>query len=72
MTDIRKKTCLIIKNGNFYLVGWNYFYKRPNWSVSQYDAWRTRDVDAAKRVVAKTGGKLFLFNPIVGQIKEFA
>jgi hypothetical protein len=63
---------LIIKSGNLFLVGWNHFYHCFNWSTSYYDAWRTRDIEAAKRVVSKTGGKLFLFNPVVSQIKELA
>lgn len=70
MIDIRQKTCLIIKSGNLFLVGWNHFYNCFNWSTSYYDAWRTRDVEAAKRVVSKTGGKLFLFNPVVSQLRS--
>ena len=37
------------------------------WSLSPWDAWRTRDLEAARRVARKVGGELRLFNPIVGQ-----
>lgn len=72
MVDIRLKTCLIIKRGPWYLVGWNHFYHRLNWSMSCYDAWRTRDIEAARRVVAKTGGELYLFNPAAAQLEVFS
>jgi hypothetical protein len=71
MNDIRLKTCLIIKRGPWYLVGWNHFYHRLNWSMGCYDAWRTRDVDAAKRVAQRTGGNLMLFNPIAAQLRAY-
>ena len=68
--DIRQKTCLIIRKNGEYLVGINHVMHCLNWSVSPYDAWRTRRIDTAKAVARVTGGMMCLFNPIVGQLKE--
>lgn len=68
--SIREKTCLIVRKNRHYLVGVDVF-GFLKWSTSQYDAWRTRDRDAAEMVARKTGGTLMLFNPIVNQIKIF-
>lgn len=70
--SLASKTCLIIRKHGEYFVGWNYFYKRFGWSTSAWDAWRTRDREAARRVAAKTGGTLYLFNPIIGEMKIYA
>lgn len=66
--DIRKATCLIIERDGEFLVGASELGLR--WSISPYDAWSTRDKMTAFRVAWKVRGRLFLFNPIVGQLKE--
>ena len=68
--DIRTKTGIIIRNEGKYLVGTILYSKQLRWSDSPYDAWITRNRDAAEAVAGKTGGALMLFNPIVGQIRE--
>ena len=68
--NIRRKTCLIVRKNRQYLVGVS-ILGRLNWSNSYYDAWRTRDRDAAARVARITGGTLMLFNPIAGQIADY-
>ena len=72
MVDIREKTCLIIKKDGKYYVGNILGTPVLNWSDSKYDAWRTRKIDKASEKLKETGGTLMLFNPIVGQIREFA
>lgn len=52
-SEIRKKTGLIIRRGSEYLVGTILFSTDLRWSVSPWDAWITRDRDAAKRVSEK-------------------
>lgn len=66
--DIRIATCLIIKRDGEFLVGVSELGLK--WSTSPYDAWSTRDKMTAFRIAWKVRGRLFLFNPIVGQLKE--
>ena len=66
--DIRKATCLIIERDGEFLVAVSELGLR--WSVSPYDAWSTRDKMTAFKVAWRVRGRLFLFNPIVGQLKE--
>ena len=40
------------------------------WSRSPYDAWNTRKKKSAQAVADIVGGDLWLFNPIVGQLRE--
>ena len=68
--DIREHDCVIIRKGNEYLVGRIIFSTDLRWSTSAYDAWRTRDQEAAQRVAGKVGGQMMLFNPIVGKIRK--
>ena len=70
--DIRLSTALIIKRGSLFLVGRIPYSTEYRWSISPYDAWHTRDRDAAKYVARKTGGDLWLFNRVVGQLRETA
>lgn len=70
MCDVSKHTCLIVRKGVEYLVGWNRL-RGLTWSIYAYDAWQTRDVRAARKVAMKCGGTLMLFNPIIGEIKEW-
>ena len=67
--DIRRKTCIVIRKNGEYLVGRIVFSDETRWSQSPYDAWKTRDMEAARRVARATGGIMVLFNPIVNQIK---
>jgi len=67
--DIRLKTCLVVSKQNKYLVGFSGVFLR--WSDSPWEAWQTRDKKAARKVADKIGGTLALFNPIVGQIRQY-
>ena len=66
--NIREKTCIIIRKNGEYMVGRVIFTGELRWSESQYNAWRTRDREKARRVAGKTGGVMVLFNPIVNQM----
>ena len=68
--NIRKQTCLIIRRGSEYLVGTILYSTDLRWSRSPWDAWRTRDREQAERIAKVTGGDLWLFNPVAGQLKE--
>ena len=70
--DIRKKTCLIIRKDNLYLVGTILYSTDLRWRTSAYDAWRTREKAQAEEVAGKVGGQMMLFNPIVGKIRKMA
>lgn len=65
--NIRQATCLIIERDGEFLVAVSKLGFR--WSISPYDAWSTRDRMKAFRVSWAVRGRLFLFNPIVGQLK---
>ena len=67
---IRRRTCIIIRKGNEFLVGVILKSTDLRWSTSPYDAWSTRDRGDAEMVAAMVGGKMVLFNPIVNQMKE--
>lgn len=67
--DIRKQTCIVIRKNGEFLVGTILYSTDLRWSVSIYDAWRTRDKEKAEAVARKTGGIMVLFNPIVKQMK---
>ena len=67
MIDIRTKTCIIIRKHGEYLVGKEYAGGGLKWSWSAYEAWRTRDMEKARRIARRTGGVMVLFNPIVNQ-----
>ena len=67
--DLRGQTCLIIENQSKYLVGFNGFALR--WTESYSDAWRTRDIETARKVVNRFGGTIMLFNPVVRQLRKF-
>lgn len=66
-TEVRKKTCIIIRKNGQYLVGTVCFSRDLRWSENRYDAWRTRDREEAESVARETGGIMLLFNPIVNQ-----
>ena len=67
--DIRSKTCIVIRKNGEYLVGYIVFTEELRWSESPYDAWKTRNIEKARRVARRTGGIMVLFNPIVNQTK---
>ena len=67
MTDIRRTTCIIIRKNSEYLVGTILYSTDLRWSGSPYDAWKTRDREAAERVARAVGGVMVLFNPVVNQ-----
>ena len=64
--DLRKRTTIVIEKDGEYLVGFNFFLR---WSVSPYDAWHTRNREAAQMVADKIGGRMVLFNPVVNQLR---
>ena len=70
-TDIRLKTVLIVRKGNYYLVGRNMMTGRLMWRQDYSDAWRTRIRANARSIAEKTGGEIYLFNPIVCQMRKY-
>ena len=68
--DIRLSTVLIVKRGSQFLVGRIPYSLEFRWSDSPYDAWGTRERDKAQKVAKLMGGDLWLFNPVVGQLRE--
>lgn len=69
--DIRTKTGIIIRKDGKYLVGFVLYSKELRWSDSPYDAWRTRSPEKAGKVARKVGRATMLFNPIVGQLRNY-
>lgn len=67
--DIRKQTCIVIRKNGEYLGGRIMWSDDLRWYDSPYLAWRTRDIEEARRVARRTGGIMVLFNPIVNQMK---
>lgn len=68
--DIRKLTCLVIRKDGKYLVGAILGTRELRWSDSCYDAWRTREMEKARKAARITGGTMMLFNPAAGQLRE--
>jgi len=68
--ELRRQTCIIIRKDGEYLVGTVLYSRDLRWSHSAFDAWRTRDREAARRVARITGGVLVLFNPIIGKTRD--
>ena len=67
---IRQATVLIVRRGAEYLVGRIPYSLEFRWSRSPYDAWGCREKDKAQKVARMLGGDLWLFNPVVGQLRE--
>ena len=67
--ELRKHTCIVIRKQGEYLMDACIWTSEPRWGISVYDAWRTRNKEAAQRIARVTGGVMVLFNPIVGQTK---
>lgn len=68
--NIREQTCLIIRRGPVFLVGRILYSTEYRWSDSAWDAWRTRRWEKAERIAQRTGGEIWLFNPVAGQLRE--
>ena len=68
--DIRLYTRAIICKDGQYLLSVNEFTKEPRWNSSPYEAWWTRDMNAAVRVAKKLNARPVLFNPVVGKVKQ--
>lgn len=68
--DIRQATKIVIRRGSAFLVGKILYSSEYRWSESPYDAWETRDRDVAEFVARQTGGDLWLFNRVAGQLRE--
>lgn len=69
--DIRLQTVLIIRKGNEYLVGRNILTGELLWRHDYSDAWRTRIRAVARSIAEKTGGDIYLFNPVVCQLRKY-
>ena len=67
--EIRKHTCIIIRRNGEYLLGKKWMTEDLLWTWSAYDAWRTRDREAAEAVARVLGGEMVLFNPVIGKTK---
>lgn len=68
--DIRLKTGLIIRKDNEYLVGRVIYTGELRWSLSPWDAWKTRVRANARSIADKTGGEIMLWNPVAGQLRK--
>ena len=68
---IRLATVLIVRRGTEFLVGRIPYSLEYRWSRSPYDAWGTREREDARKVARRTGGDLWLWNPISGQLREY-
>ena len=69
--DIRLQTVLIIRKGNEYLSGRNLLTGQLIWRQDYSDAWKTRIRAAAQSIAEKTGGEIYLFNPVVCQLRKY-
>lgn len=67
---IRKATVLIVRRGTDFMVGRIPYSMEFRWSQSPYDAWGCRTAEVAKKVAHITGGDLWLFNPVSGELRE--
>ena len=68
--NIRTKTVLIVQREGEYLVGRIFGSHDLRWSKSPWDAWNTREKEAAQFVARMVGGKVMLFNPVSKEIRE--
>ena len=67
--NIREKTGIIIQKDGEYLVGRIICTRELRWSLSPWDAWITREREAALWIADKVGGTQMLFNPVAGQLR---
>ena len=68
--DIREETRLVVRRGQEYLVSRILDSTEYRWSTSAWDAWGTRRRAKAERMARRTGGELWLFNPVAGQLRR--
>jgi hypothetical protein len=68
--NIRLETGLIIRKDNEYLVGRVIYTGELRWSLSPWDAWKTRVRANARSIADKTGGEIMLWNPVAGQLRK--
>ena len=66
---IRQKTCIVIRKNGDYLQGYILYSDDLRWSESPYHAWKTRNIEKARKVARRTGGIMVLFNPIINETK---
>ena len=69
---LRRETVLILKKDGYFLVGTILDSNKLRWSDSPWSAWRTREKQKAVKIAERTGSEIFMFNPIVGQLRKFA
>ena len=62
---------MIVRVDKQFLVACQIGTKVLVWSNSPYDAWRTRKREHAHMVANAVKGELFLFNPVVGQLRQY-
>lgn len=67
--DIRTKTVLVVRKNGLWLSRAELATKRLVWDQHLSNAWMTRDKNEAMSVALKTGGTIYLFNPIVWRFK---
>lgn len=67
--DIRERTRLIIRRGQDFLVGRILYSTEYRWSSSAWDAWGTRKWERAEEMAQRTGGDIWLFNPVAAQLR---
>ena len=71
LEKLRRETVLILrKKDGDYLVGTILNSNKLRWSNSPWAAWRTREKQKAVKIAEKTGTEIFMFNPIVGQVRK--
>ena len=68
--DVRCYTGIIIEKDGRFLVAYCQITGELIWRDSPWDAWITRKRDKALMVAEKVKGNRFLFNPVVGQIRQ--
>jgi len=69
MTKLRRRTRLIIRKDHEWLVGGEKL-SFLRMSISPYDAWQTISLYDARKVAEKIGGEIYMFNPIVGELRK--
>ena len=67
--DIRTKTVLVIRKNGYWLSRVEMATGRIVWDQHLSNAWMTRNKQEAMSVAKKTGGTIYLFNPIVWRVK---
>lgn len=61
---------MVIRRGEDFLVGRILYSTEYRWSGSPWEAWKTRKKGEAERIARRTGGEIWLFNPVAGQIRK--